>query len=264
MPRLLATSLLAVVLAGCLAAPATEETPPTPDAPAAFELRACVVQEIIASAEPATLAPHLPDGFVAEAFPAEGRGSVIALTLSCREPEETLMGVVIIPLSAVPDGLGRENASAQGVITSIVFDKGASTKATLAAWGYGPTLADGAASMEDLAPAPADAAVRLGRTSVDVEGGGTFVIDTTVRGAPRTDEGNFLRFFMVHERQVLGTWDADLTGNHRIHSGEANMQATGYAPLSEGASAGLGFHETMDSFTWTRVAPGDGIGQAAP
>ncbi|HET6405623.1 MAG TPA: hypothetical protein VFH78_13350 [Candidatus Thermoplasmatota archaeon] len=241
----------ALALAGCAApGPGSE---PAQDVPLSFQLRGCSIQEIIAGVPPESLAPFVPEGFEAEPFPAQGLSALIALTTVCPEPEPTSIGVVIIPVVRVPDGLARENASAQGIITSIVVDEGERTWDALQAWGYGPTLSRGAVAASDLAPA-VRAALQAGEASVEREGGGRFDLGTNVRGIPRTDEGNFLRFFMVHEDRVIGVWDCDLTGNHQIFSGEAHMKASGYAPLPEEPVAGLGFHETSDVFAWTRVA----------
>lgn len=243
--------LACLVGAGCVAPP-VDFRAVTPNAPESFELQGCMIQEIIAGVPPESLADHLPAGFVAEPFPAEGRSGLIALTTICPGPEPTRFAMVIIPLVAVPDGYARENASAQGIITSIVVEQGETTWDTLQAWGYGPTLSRGTVVAEDVAPMT-DALARVGDAVVERKEGGRFELGTTVRGVPRSDDGNFLRFFMVHEKKVIGVWDCDLTGNHLIYSGEAHLRVGDYAPLPDGPTAGLGFHERSDVFAWKRV-----------
>ncbi|HWG90931.1 MAG TPA: hypothetical protein VNZ52_08815 [Candidatus Thermoplasmatota archaeon] len=255
-------SLLILILSGCLTAPPEgdgstgQDDPgalPALEVPQILEMGDCTIQEILFSAVPETLEAYLPEGFTAEPFPAEGGSALIALGMHCTEPEETRLAVLIIPVVGVPDGWGRENASAQGVITSILVDEGATTLATLGAWGYGPTLATGSVRLEDAAPSAPEPLPRIGKTTAETSAGQRFVLDTVVRGTPRIDEGNFLRFFMVHDDKVIGVWDCDLTGNHRIYSAEAHLDASGYAPLPDGLSAGLGFHERSDLFRWTRL-----------
>lgn len=251
----LAPLVSVLLLSGCVAAPSPGEdggVPPV-QARAAFTTGACAVQEIIFPVAPERLADFLPEGFEAEAFPAEGASAVIALVMTCAEPEEAAYGMVLIPVTGVPEAWRREDADAHAVVTSVVFGKGTQLRKDFEAWGYGPILAAGTAQMRDVLPTPADAAARAGRAEAATEAGGRFAIDTAVRGVPRTDAGNFIRFFMAHERQVLGAWDGDLTGDHRVHSGEAHMEASGHAPLPDSPVAGLGFHEFSDLVTWTRV-----------
>ena len=247
----LAPLVSVLLLSGCvLPSQAEEDAAPVGAAPTAFTTGACAVQEILFPAAPESLAAFLPEGFEAEAFPAEGMSAVIALVMTCMEPEASAYGMVVIPVTTVPEALRREDADAHAVVTSVVLDEGSRLKATFEAWGYGPVLSAGTAGMEDVLGTPA---ARAGRAEAATGGGARFAIDTAVRGAPRTDEGNFIRFFMAHDRQVLGAWDGDLTGNHRVHSGEASMEASGYAPLPGSPVAGLGFHEFSDVVTWTRV-----------
>lgn len=243
---------MALLLAGCTTPPKAGGDDVQPPLVAAFEQQGCSAQEIVAAVPPESLAPFLPDGFVAEPFPADGLSGVIAVSVRCETPPSAY-GMVVIPLIGTPEGLSRENASAQGIVIKIVVSKDDPMRPTLESWGFGATLAEGVTTLEDTTPQGPPA--QVGTTRSTISSAANYELVTSVRGEPRLDEGNFLRLFQVHNREVVATWDWNLTGNHRIHSGQATMQATGLAPLPEGPSTGLGFHEYADVFLWIRHDP---------
>lgn len=241
------TIVLALALAGCVTPPPPGSDGAPPRALPAFATLGCAAQEIVAGVPPESLAPYLPDGFVAQPFPTDGLSGVIAVSVACETPP-TRFGMVVIPLIGTPEGKSRENATAQGIVTTIVLSENDPIRATLESWGFGATLAQGTTTLEDVTPPGPPA--RVGRTQSTISSTASYDLVTTVQAEPRQDEGNFLRLFQVHERQVVATWDWNLTGNHRIHEGQATLQATGLSPLPEGASTGLGFRETADEFLW--------------
>jgi hypothetical protein len=241
--------LVVVVLGGCLGSPPVDTQSPV-DALPSFETSACWGQEIVAGVPPEAVAPYLPEGFVAEPFPTDGLAGVIAVSVLCQEPA-TSFGMVIVPVIETPQGMGREDADNQGIVLSVILGADDPIRPMLDAWGWGPTLRNGSATLEDTVPSQPFA--RAGRTTAETDEGARYVLDTLVRGDAPENEGNRLRLFQVHERQVVATWDWDLTGAHRVYTGEATMEAQGLPPLPEGTTPGLGVHEYADSFLWTRV-----------